>query len=108
MRVVTNKRASTVPCGPDEVVVVICDSARCWYQEALGTVRALRCHLFRRGEGERDGKVNALYQTMVPSIKHGRIILVSADFSNWRHCFDPRATSVFRHYFPRWGCYMQL
>lgn len=104
VRVVTNKRASTLTMEPNEVVVIICDASRCGAKKYLERSVHYASICFDEA-GERDGKVNALCQIMVPNIKHGRIILVSADFSKWRHHFEPRTSSVFRHVFPQWDSY---
>lgn len=105
VRVVTNKQPSTVTTADNEVVIIICDSTRCSTKKYLEPSVHYSAICFDEA-GERDGKVNALCQTMIPNVKHGRIILVSADFSKWRFSFEPRTTSVFRYIFPRWNVHV--
>lgn len=101
VRLETNRLASSVAAGLNEVVVIICDSSRCSMKKFLEPSVHYSTLCFDEA-GERDAKVNALCQLVVPNIKHGRVILVSADFSKWRHYFDVRTTSFFRHIFPQW------
>ena len=104
VRVEANKFASRISVGPNEVLVVICDSSRCGVKKFLEPTIHYSAVCFDEA-GESDSKVNALCQMMVQNISHGRMILVSADFSKWRYCFDPRANSIFRHIFPLWSRY---
>lgn len=104
VRVVVNKRPSTVTTADNEVVVIICDSTRCSIKKYLEPSVHYSAMCFDEA-GERNGKVNALCQTMIPNVRHGRIIMVSADFSKWKFSFDPNKASVFKYIFPRWNVY---
>lgn len=104
VRVVVNKKVSGITTGPRQVLVSICDSSRCGVKKFLEpSVRYSAICFDESGEG--DSKVNALCQTMVPNINYGRVVMISADFSKWKHYFEPRAASVFRHIFPHWNRY---
>lgn len=102
--VVLNKKLSSIPVGHGEVVLGLCDSSRCGVKKFLEPSVHYSAICFDEA-GESDSKVNALCQTMVPNISHGRIIMISADFSKWKYYFEPRAASVFRHISPLWNRY---
>lgn len=102
--VVLNKKLSSISVGHGEVVLGLCDSSRCGVKKYLEPSVHYSAICFDEA-GESDSKINALCQTMVPNVSHGRTILISADFSKWRYYFEPRAASVFRHIFPFWNRY---
>jgi len=102
VRIAVNQYASDVDVGPDEVLILICDSSRCGVKKFLQPSVHYSSVCFDE-VSERDSKVNALCQNMPSGISHGRIILVSADLQRWRCGFDVRSASVFRYIFPTWG-----
>eukprot|EP00903_Cladosiphon_okamuranus_P017788 g16373.t1 len=101
VKVVLNKKLSSISVGHGEVVLGLCDSSRCGVKKYLEPSVHYSAICFDEA-GESDSKINALCQTMVPNVSHGRTILISADFSKWRYYFEPRAASVLRHIFPFW------
>eukprot|EP00752_Nemacystus_decipiens_P015862 g14170.t1 len=104
VRLVLNKKLSGVNVGPGQVVFCVCDSSRCGIKKFLEPSVLYSAICFDEA-GESDCKVNALCQTMAPNIRHGRIIMISADFSKWRYYFEPKSNSVFRYIFPMWNRY---
>lgn len=102
--VLHNKKISTVSAGAGQVMLSVCDSSRCSVKKYLEPSVHYSAICFDEA-GESDCKVNALCQTIVPNVRHGRTIMVSADFSKWRFDFEPRTASVFKHIFPAWNRY---
>lgn len=101
VRIAVNQYASDIDVGPDEVLIIICDSSRCGVKKFLQPSVHYSSVCFDE-VSETDSKMNALCQTMPRGISHGRFILVSADLYKWRHGFDVRSVSVLRHIFPTW------
>lgn len=101
VRIAMNQYASDIDVGPDEVLILICDSSRCGVKKFLQPSVHYSSVCFDE-VSEMDSRVNALCQTMPRGIRHGRFILVSADLHRWRHGFDVRSVSAFRYIFPTW------
>ena len=104
VQIVLNKKVSGITTGPRQVLVSICDSSRCGVKKFVEPSIRYSAICFDEA-GESDSKVNALCQTMAPMINHGRVVMISADFSKWKYYFEPRSGSVFKHIFPKWNKY---
>lgn len=109
VRIIQNKLASSVTVAPNEVLVVICDSSACRINKYLEPTVYYSAVCFDE-VGERDTKVNAMFQHPALGVKflYGRAVLCSADFAKWGWAgFDVGPRTLLRSIFPEWGKFVQ-
>ncbi len=106
LKVVQNKLASKEVAGHNEVLLIVCDSSRCGVKKYLETGVYYSSICFDE-VGERDCKVNAMFQktaSSIQSLMYGRLVMCSADFGKWgSHEFTPSVNTMLRGVFPMWS-----
>lgn len=107
VRIVQNKLSSEQQVGPNEILVVICDSSSHGIKKYLESKVYYSCVCFDE-VGINDHKFNAMLQVSCSGIMYGRLIMCSSDFESWTEFGSIRKNTFFASIFHCFGLVIEM